>query len=327
MATSETSALVGQGREDHRFEHLGGDHHRLAGVARGPGDLLLQARDLLHRHLDAEIAARHHDGVGEIDDLLEVIERRRLLDLGHDRRAAAGKLARFGDVLRPLHERERDPGDAERHGEVHVGAVLLGHGAEGQHGIGQADALAAAEHAARHHLGVDADVARLDDAEPELAVVEEQRMAGLHGLKDLRMRQMHAAEPADQFAADEAQHVALGEPDPARLELADAEFGSLEVDQNADGAGEFGLELADDGVDVAQAVMRGVAHVHAEHVGAGLEQASHRLFVVGGRTERGDDLDPAISPHWDFASPSGSVKRTVQSRSSPVSTSKKPVRL
>ena len=44
------------------------------------------------------------------------------------------------------------------------------------------------------HLGVDADVARLDHAEPELAVVEEHGVAGLDGLEDLGMRQMHAAQ-------------------------------------------------------------------------------------------------------------------------------------
>ncbi len=197
-------------RVDHRFQHLRGDHHRLAGIARRAGDLLLQAGDLLHRHLHAEIAARHHDGVGEIDDLLEMIERRRLLDLGHHRGAAARELARLGDVLGALHEGQRDPGDAERQGELDVGAVLLGHGAERQHGVGQADALAAAEHAARHHLGIDADVACLDDAQLELAVVEQQRVAGLHGLEDFGMRQVHAAQAADRFAADEAQHVAFG---------------------------------------------------------------------------------------------------------------------
>ena len=152
-------------------------------------------------------------------------------------------------------------------------------------------------------------------------------MAGLDGLEDLGMGQQHATQPADRFAPDEADDFAFGQPHRAGFELADAELRSLEIDQNADRPGELDLELADDGMDVAQAVMRGVAHIHAEYVGTRLEQAAHRLFVVGGRTERGDDLDPAISPHWDFASPSGSVRRTVQSRSSPVSTSKKPVRL
>ena len=152
-------------------------------------------------------------------------------------------------------------------------------------------------------------------------------MAWLDRLEDLGMRQVHAAQAADCLATDEAQDVALGQPDGAEVELADAELGSLQVDQDADRPREFDLELTHRRVDVAQAVMRRVAHIHAKHVGARLEQAAHRFFVVGGRTERGDDLDPAFSPHCDFASPSGSVRRTVQSRSSPVSTSKKPVRL
>jgi hypothetical protein len=326
VATSETSALVGTGAAIIDSSIWVADH-RLAGVARGAGNLLLQARNFLDRHFHAEIAAPDHDGVGKVDDVIEMLQRRRLLDLGHDRGAAAGELARLGDVLRTLDEGERDPADAERHGVVNVGAVLLGHGAEGKHGVGKADALAAAEQPRGHDLGVDADVARLDDAQPELAVVEQERMAGLHGREDLRMRQVHAAETADRFAADEAQHVAFVELDRARLELADAELGALQIDQDADGPRELGLQFAHDRVNVAQALMRGMTHVHAEHVGARLEQAPHGFFVVGGRPERCDDLDPAIAPHWGFGSPSGSVRRTVQSRSSPVSTSKKPVRL
>src|SRR4029079_18987396 len=95
------------------------------------------------------------------------------------------------DVLATLHEGQRDPGDAERHGEVDIGAIFFGHGAERQHGVGQADALAAPEHAAGHHFGVDPDVTRLDDAQLELAVVEQHGMAGLHGLEDFGMRQGH----------------------------------------------------------------------------------------------------------------------------------------
>ena len=60
---------LGAGRHragDHRFQHLGRDHHRLAGAPRAARHLLLDARHLLQRHLDAEVAARHHHGVGEI---------------------------------------------------------------------------------------------------------------------------------------------------------------------------------------------------------------------------------------------------------------------
>ena len=56
-------------RLDHRFQHLGRHHHRLAGAARHPRHLLLQARHPLQRQFDAEIATRHHQRVGDLDDL------------------------------------------------------------------------------------------------------------------------------------------------------------------------------------------------------------------------------------------------------------------
>ena len=113
-------------RSDHRFQHLGRDHHRLAGRARGARHLLLDAGHLFERHFDAEIAARHHQRVGELDDLVEPLHRLRLLDLGHHGGAAARDLLGLGDVLGPLHEGQRDPVDAGVERRLEIGAVLVG---------------------------------------------------------------------------------------------------------------------------------------------------------------------------------------------------------
>ena len=133
---------------DHRFQHLRRDHHRLAGAARGARDLLLDAGHFLERHLDAEIAARDHQRVGEVHDLGEARHRLRLLDLGHHGRAAARDLLGLRDVLRPLDERQRDPVDAGIEAGFEVGAVLLGQRREADRGVGQAHALARRELAA-----------------------------------------------------------------------------------------------------------------------------------------------------------------------------------
>ena len=71
-------------RRDHRLEHLGGDDDGLGVAASGLDDLLLQHRDVLERHLDAQVTARHHDAVERGDDLVDVLDRLRLLDLGDD---------------------------------------------------------------------------------------------------------------------------------------------------------------------------------------------------------------------------------------------------
>ena len=72
VATSETSARVGTGAVimlssicvaiDHRLAHL--DPRRCRVMT------LLRAGHLLQRHFHAEIAARHHDRIGGVDDLL-----------------------------------------------------------------------------------------------------------------------------------------------------------------------------------------------------------------------------------------------------------------
>ena len=132
-------------RGDHRFQHLRGDDHRLAGAAGGAGDLLLDAGHLLERHLDAEVAAGDHQRVGELDDRGEALDRLRLLDLGQDAGAAAGDLPDLGEILGALDEGERDPVDAGVERRLEVGAVLGGEGAEGEGGVGDADALAVGE--------------------------------------------------------------------------------------------------------------------------------------------------------------------------------------
>ena len=191
VATSDTSARVGTGLVDHRFQHLGRDHDRLAGAAPGARHLLLHARHLFERHLDAEIAARDHQRIGEIDDLVEPVDRLRLLDLGHHRGAAAGDLLGFGDVLRALDEGERDPVDAGGERGFEIGAVLVGQRRERNRRVGQAHALAVGKFAADLDAGDDAPRRHLGGDEPDLAVVEQQRVAGLDGGEDFRMRQVH----------------------------------------------------------------------------------------------------------------------------------------
>ena len=49
----------------HRFEHLRRHDHRHAAAAGDPQHLLLHLRHVLERHLESEIAARHHHGIGD----------------------------------------------------------------------------------------------------------------------------------------------------------------------------------------------------------------------------------------------------------------------
>ena len=135
-------------RGDHRFQHLRRHHHRLAGRAAEPRHQLLHAGHFFQRHFDAEIAARHHQRVGDFDDLVEPGHGLRLFDLGHQQRAAARQLLGFGDVFGPLHEGQRDPVDAGLKRGFEIGQVLGRQRGDRNGRIRNADALAVGQLAA-----------------------------------------------------------------------------------------------------------------------------------------------------------------------------------
>ncbi len=103
----------GDGRVDHRLEHLrGGDDGPSTGDALAD-DLLLEVRQLLDRELRAEIAACHHHRARGFDDAFEVLDRGAGLDLRHHERAAGVRLgAEATDVVCRAHERQRHHVDA-----------------------------------------------------------------------------------------------------------------------------------------------------------------------------------------------------------------------
>ena len=145
---------------DHAVEHLGRDDDRLDRKAAGADQLLLAAGDFLVRDLDAEVAARDHDGVGQADDVLDLVESRRLFDLRDEAGAVADQAARFDQVAGLLHEGQGDPIDAKLQAEGEVGAVLGGERRQVENRAGQVDALAVGDRAADDDAGLDPVVAK-----------------------------------------------------------------------------------------------------------------------------------------------------------------------
>ena len=94
-------------RANHRFEHLSRDDHRLALAATGAHDAALDGRHFFRRQFYAQVAARHHDGVGLFDDFVEAIDGRWFLELGHDPRTSLGQCTRLVQILGTLHEGKR----------------------------------------------------------------------------------------------------------------------------------------------------------------------------------------------------------------------------
>ena len=309
------------GSRDHRFQHLGGHDHRLA-VAAGHADhALLQARNGFERQLDAEVAAGHHDGIAQLDDLFETLDGLGLFDLGHDASATLDDLAHVDDVFGALHEAEGDPVGLGLEAFEQIGMVLFGEGAGGQQRIGQGHALLVAQLAAIDDLGLDGAIAHLGGLEGQLAVIEQQAVADRHAFDDLGVRQVDTLGIAVVvLVAVEDELLAGDQVDRAIGELPHAQLGALQVDEDAQGMVEALLDIADARHRLVQELMAGMAHIDAEHVSAGLGQFLDHLLFVAGWPEGGDDLCASHASHcvsvsqfemssWGASASAGSTRK------------------
>ena len=257
---------------DHRIEHLGRYHYGLHREAAGADQLLLAPRNVLLRDLHAEVAARHHHGVREADDVVDALQGLGLLHLGHDAGPVADQPARLDHVGGLLHEGERDPVDAELQPEGEVGPVLGGERRDVQQGAGEVDALAVREGAADHHLGDDAVAGEAGHTHPHATVVDEQVLPRRDGGEDLRVRKGDGVAPAFGAIEDEAEALTRDHVEAAAGECSEADLGALEILQNADGPAHLVLERADRGMDHRVVGLRAVAEIEAEGVDARQEQ-------------------------------------------------------
>ena len=135
----------------------------------------------------------------------------------------------------------------------------------------------------------------VEDVQQQLAVVDQNPVAGRERAQDFRMRQIDARRSAERRVAVESEDVALAQIGAAAGEGAEPQFRSLQIDEDADRAAGLFFERANHRHALAHDVMRGVAHVDAEDVGAGGEQGRDGLAVARGGAEGGDDLDAAAT--------------------------------
>ncbi len=133
--------------------------------------------------------------------------------------------------------------------------------------------------------------------QPQLAVVDEERIARLDRGKDFRMRQLHALGVAGRRIGVEHEVLTLVDLGRAVLEGAEPQLRALQIDQDADRPAVFGFDRADRGHQFAHPLVIGVAHIDAKHVGAGLEQPADHVAIAGSRTERRHDFGAPLPPH------------------------------
>ena len=261
-------------------------------------DALLQARQLRITHFDAEIAARDHHRVAREHDLLEARNRLAALDLRDDARVAArGHEQRPGllDVRCLAHERDREVVHVERGCQPHVLAILVRQRLRRQAAATPVDALVIGDLAAGRHLALDARTRHRHDPELDLPVAEDQFVAGLHVLREVRVRHADCAvgTVVRVERGIERERFAFGQDGTASGKAFDADLRALQVTEHGD-------VLADDRGNAPHAfdttaMVCGLAmrEIHADDVGAEADQFLEDARGVGRRTQCGDDLGTA----------------------------------
>ncbi len=137
----------------------------------------------------------------------------------------------------------------------------------------------------------------VDDAQADLAVVDQQQAVGLGGLEDLRMEQgTRLAVPGRRIHV-EAQLLALLQLHRSLGEGAQAQLGALQVHQDRDRVLVFLFERAELIDPLAVILVLAVAEVQPEDVGAGLEQGAQALVGRRGGARGGDDLGETVAVH------------------------------
>lgn len=132
----------------HALEHLRGANYRLAGdVALGDHHLLCYEH-LRGRDLNAEITARDHDPIGDLEDGVEVVHALLILDFGNDLDVMALRakdVANVQDVLLTPDEGGENHIDAVLDAKLQVSLVLLRQRGKVDVRAGQVHALLAAD--------------------------------------------------------------------------------------------------------------------------------------------------------------------------------------
>ena len=164
---------------DHGFQHLGGCEHRHPCLHRPADDLLLQGGNRLGSHLHPHVAARDHQTIRRIGDLVEVLDGLGTLDLGDQPGIGALLLhqpPQSAKVLGSPHERQRNVVCFVLQRTRQVLQVLLGESIPGHLGAREVDAFVRLQETTVHHLGVDLRPGHLQHAQLEVAIVQEDAL-------------------------------------------------------------------------------------------------------------------------------------------------------
>ena len=232
----------------------------------------------------AEIAACHHDAVGNLQNLFEVLDSLRLFELGDDRSIAFGggdDLFDCADIGGSAHERDRHRIDAGREPEGEVFLVLAGERRQAEDGARQIDPLMLAQQSSIDHLTDHVIALHLENLERDAAVGEKDSRAGL----DLASQRLKGGAQAlggafNRFIRDSNAGAGDQLHRGVIAQRAGADLGALQILQDADRALQLRGHLAQCANPLQVLVMAAVRKIEAGHIHPEQQQLANPLLAA-----------------------------------------------
>ncbi len=277
----------------HGIEHLGGSDDDLAPHFGQMDDVLLVDGHFLQRNFDTQVSAGHHDAVGDVEDLVDIVDALGALDLGDDLHSALmgiEDLPDQADIIGRPGEGSCDIFIAHLAAEFDVGPVLLADKGHGQVGIGDIDALVVGDGASVDDGAVDLRIGNAVDSQFDQAVIDQDHAALGDIFGQVLVADGGALCSSHDFFGRQCEFAAFFQHDLTAIKVAEADFGALGIHQcgyrnthlsaEADQALEFCLVL----------LMGSMGEIKSRHVHARIDQFAQRLFALACRTDRADDF-------------------------------------
>ena len=192
------------------------------------------------------------------------------------------------------HERERNRVHAVLESELEILAVFFGHGGNGQSGAGQIDALMLAQSSAVQNVADHILAAHGAHAQFDETVAQKNACAGGDFAGEIGKGGGNARWGSSDVArSDDHGRAAFQFDGFVALQASSADFGALQILQDADGA-VFFFRGAPQAFDVAGVILvRAMGKIQAGDVHAEAKQVAHCGLGMTGRTDGADDLGTA----------------------------------
>ena len=274
---------------DHRIQHLRGCNADLSHRLRHLDHSLLEHRNFLERHLDAEISAGNHDAVRFLQNLLQIGDALHALDFRDDQRMASvflQNLTNVADILRGSCKGCGHKFKALLASEDEVFSVLVADERHREVGSRDVDSLvirnrSSIENRAVYFLSFHGVNPHADES-----VIDHDLCPRLHVPRQVLVRDGTDVFIAkDLFIGREGEFLSFLQHDFSVLEITGADLRSFRVKKGRDWKVQFTAELQNFTQTCSVLGVRSVREIEARDIHAREHELTHCVFIITCRSQ------------------------------------------